>query len=295
MRAVELPRPLARPQEVGGARVPVAGRRVASHERLLVVEQERLVARPDVDLVDDALVAEVDADRLHEPQRATDLARDSLVAPSLERARDELLVPGVHLRQVGEAALREGAQQVERGDGLVVRLHHPLRIGHPGLGRRLVRVDRVAAERRELDALHALRERRAGLRELPCDATDLDDRQRRAVRQDRGHLQEHLEALPDRDRGDVAERLCAVACLEEERPPLDRLAEGAAERARLAGEDERRQLPEPLADGLDRGWIGPLRLLQGGQRAPRRRCPWLGDRHAAECSGRRFDASRRSS
>ena len=92
------------------------------------------MARPDVDLVDRALVAEVDADRLHEAQRAADLVRDHLVAPPLERARDELLVPRVHLREVGEAALGERAQEVERRDGLVVGLHHPLRIGHAGLG-----------------------------------------------------------------------------------------------------------------------------------------------------------------
>jgi hypothetical protein len=92
-------------------------------------------------------------DRLHEPERAADLVRDHLVAAPLERARDELLVPGVHLRQVGEAALRERAEQVQRRDGLVVGLHHPLGIGDPRLGRGLVRVHRVATERRQLDAV----------------------------------------------------------------------------------------------------------------------------------------------
>ena len=123
-----------------------------AHERLLVVEEQRLVARPHVDLVDRALVAEVDPDRLHEPERAADLVRDHLVAPALERARDELLVPGVHLGQVGEAALRERTQQVERRDRLVVRLDHPLGIGHARFGRRLVGVDGVPAERGQLDA-----------------------------------------------------------------------------------------------------------------------------------------------
>ena len=294
VRPVGLPRPLPDPEEVRRARVPVAGRRVAAHERLLVVEQERLVARPHVDLVDRALVAEVDPDRLHEPQRAADLVRDHLVAPALERARDELLVPRVHLRQVGEATLRERAEQVERRDRLVVRLHHPLGVGHARLGRGLVGVDRVPAERRQLDAVDPLGERRARLRELPCDPPDLDDRQRRAVRQHRGHLEEHLQALADRDRRDVAERLRAVAGLEQERPPLDRLAERPAERPRLAGEDERRQLPQPLANGVDRGGIGPVRLLQRGQRAPRRRRPGLGNGHAVECIRGRFDAPRQN-
>ena len=294
MRAVQLPGALAGPEEVRRARVPVTRRRVAAHERLLVVEEKRLVARPDVDLVDRPLVAEVDPDRLHEPQSTADLVGDHLVAATLERARDELLVPGVHLREVGEAALREGAQQVERRDGLVVRLHHPLRVGHARLGRRLVGVDRVAPERGNLDAAHRFGQSGARLRELPRDPADLDDRQRRAVRQHGGHLQEHLETLADRDRRDVAERLGAVAGLEQERAPLDRLAERALERPRLTGEDEGRQLSEALPDGLDRGRVGPLRLLQRGQRAPRGRGPGLGHGHANECSARRFDASRQN-
>ena len=101
-------------------------------------------------------------------------------------------------------------------------------------------------------------------------------------------------ASEDRDRGDVAERLGAVAGLEQEGAPLDRLAERAQERPRLTGEDEGRQLSEALPDGLHRGRVGPLRLLQRGQRAPRGRRPGLGHGHANECSARRFDASRQN-
>ena len=52
--------------------------------------------------------------------------REPLVPPALGRRRDELLVPEMHLRQVGVAALRERAQQVERRGRLVVALDHPL-------------------------------------------------------------------------------------------------------------------------------------------------------------------------
>ena len=61
---------------------------------------------------------------------------DLLVAAALGRARDELLVPLVHARDVGEAALRERAQQVERARRLVVGAQHALRVGHARLGRR---------------------------------------------------------------------------------------------------------------------------------------------------------------
>ena len=105
----------------------------------LVVEHESLVARPDIDLVQLRRVREIDAAGPHEADRPLDLGGDDLVALSLRRARDELLVPHLHLRQVGEAALREGAKQIERGRGLVVGLDHPRRVGGSRLRRRLRR------------------------------------------------------------------------------------------------------------------------------------------------------------
>ena len=55
-----------------------------------------------------------------------------LVAPTLGARRDELLVPGVDPGEVGEAALGEGPQQVQRRRRLVVRLHEPVGVGHAG-------------------------------------------------------------------------------------------------------------------------------------------------------------------
>ena len=210
---------------------------------------------------------------LHEPQRAVDLPGDRLVAAPFRRARHELLVPRVHLREVGEAALREGTQQVEGGDGLVVRLHHPLRVGHAGLGQRLVGVDGMAAERRQLDPVDDLGLRAARLRELTGDAADLYDRQGGAVGEHGGHLQEHLQPLADAGGGVVPEGLRAVAGLEQERAALRRLAERRAQGAGLAGEDEGWKRPQQLADGGDRSRVGPGRLLHCGPVAPGGRRP----------------------
>ena len=109
MRAVELTGALADPQQVGRAVVPVVGEAVAPGERLLVAEDQRLVRRVEVDLVELVLGVEVDAAGGHEAQRAVDLAGERLVAAALGAGVDELEVPRVHARQVGEAALREGA------------------------------------------------------------------------------------------------------------------------------------------------------------------------------------------
>ena len=268
VRAVGLPRALADPEHVRRAVVPVAGQRVAAREALLVVQHEALVARPDVDLVQLGLAREVDAAGGHEAQRALDLARDLLVAAALGRARDELLVPLVHARDVGEAALRERAQQVERARRLVVGAQHALRVVDARLGRGRVVVDQVAVERRQVDVADALGGRRARLRELAGDAPHLDHRQRRRVGQDDRHLQQDPQLLADRDRGGVVERLGAVTGLEQERAPGGDLGERVLQRPRLAREHERRH-PAQLARGRSRP---ARRRATRAAAAPRARC-----------------------
>jgi hypothetical protein len=153
----------------------------------------------------------------------------------------------VHVREVGEASLREGAEQVERRSRLVVAVDEPLGIGNARFGRRLLRVDDVPAERRDLDAVHDLGRRRSRLRELAGDTADPDHRQRRRIREHGRHLQHHLEPLANRRSRDVVERLDAVAGLQEEGAALAHPAERCEKRARLAREDERRQAVQPFA------------------------------------------------
>ncbi len=93
MRTIELVRPMADPQQVRGAVVPVAGDAVAPGERLFVSEEERFVRGVEVDLVELRLRLEIDAARSHEPQRAVDLLRELVVAFALAPAGDELEVP----------------------------------------------------------------------------------------------------------------------------------------------------------------------------------------------------------
>ena len=195
--AVELAGAVADPQQVGRAVVPVAGQRVLAGERLLVVEQERLVAGVDVDLVELQLGVEVDAAGGHEPQRALDLGREALVAPALGAGVDELLVPRVDLGEVGEAALGEGAQQVEGGGRLVVAADQPLRVGPAGGGLELEVVHHVAAEGRQLDAVACLGGGGARLRELAGDAADLHRRHAGAVGEHHRHLEDDLQLVAD--------------------------------------------------------------------------------------------------
>ena len=117
---VELAGPFTAPDEVSRSVVPVAGERVPAGHGLLVAEDEGLVAGVEVDLVQALLRAEVDPARRHEPQGPVDLGGDGLVALALPARGDELLVPHVDLGQVGEPALGERTEQVERRRRLVV-------------------------------------------------------------------------------------------------------------------------------------------------------------------------------
>ena len=216
MRAVELAGALADPEQVRRAVVPAVGEAVPTGQRLLVAEEQRLVRGVEVDLVQLQLGVEVDAARGHEAQRALDLAGDGVVSASLGTGVDVLQVPGVHAREVGEAALGERPEEVQRGRRLVVRLHQPRRIGSPGVGIEREVVHHVAAERRQLEAVAGLGGRRTGLGELTRDAPDLDRGDAAAVGEHDGHLQDDLQLVADRVGGERVERLGAVAGLEHE-------------------------------------------------------------------------------
>ena len=104
-----------------------------------------------------------------------DLARELLVTV-VGRVRGEATVPAVHLAEVGESALREGADEIERRGGSVVALHQPARVGLPGLGREVVAVDDVAAVGGQRHVAAGLGVARARLGELARHPAHLDDR-----------------------------------------------------------------------------------------------------------------------
>ena len=83
VRVVETARPLADPQQVRRAVVPVAGQRVLPRQALLVVEQQTFVRREHVDLVQPPLGREIDPARRHERERALDVHRERLVPTTL--------------------------------------------------------------------------------------------------------------------------------------------------------------------------------------------------------------------
>src|SRR5690606_10247521 len=90
VRAVDLTRALTDPHEVRRAVVRQTRARVDAREGPLVVEQERLVAREELDRLERV---EVRAARGHEADRAVDLRRGALVARVGGVVREEAPVP----------------------------------------------------------------------------------------------------------------------------------------------------------------------------------------------------------
>ena len=168
MRAVQLASAFADPEHVRRAVVPAAAERVLTGEGLFVAEQQRLVAGVEVDLVQVVVVLGVDAAGPHEPQGSVDLGGDLVVGAALGAGCDELLRPGVDPAEVGETALGEGPQQVQRRRRLVVGLHQTFGRRRSGpLGRGRV-VDDVAAERRQVELTDTLEGADRGLANWPA-------------------------------------------------------------------------------------------------------------------------------
>ena len=115
--------------------------------------------------------------------------------------------------------------------------------------------------------------RRARLGELAGDATDLHDRHAERVGQHDRHLQDDAQLLTDVDRRELLEALGAVAGLQQERVAGGDLGQRRLQRAGLAGEHQRGIAGDLLQRPIELAQIGPVGLLIGGVRLPRRGCP----------------------
>lgn len=206
----------------------------------------------------------------HEVQRVVDLARQLLVALPGRGGLHEVLVPGVHLAQIGVAAGGEGAHQVERGGGGVVHPLQALGVRDAGLLVEVEAVDRVTAVRRQGHAVTGLGALGARLGVLARDTADLHDRHGGGVGEDSAHLEQGLELGPDVLGAHGVEGLGAVAALQQERVALRDGRQTGAQLVALAGEDERRirlEVRDHIAQSLG---IGVLGLLRRGQVSPGR-------------------------
>ena len=210
----------------------------------------------------------VDAAGAHEVERLGDAGRQLLVAVSLRAVLDEAEHPAVRVLEIGIAAGREGAQEVERRRRLAIGHLDAVRIGRARGLVELDAVDDVAAIARQLDLTLALDGRGARLGELAGDAADLGDRHRPGEGQDHRHLQEDAEEVADVVGVVLGEAFRAVAALKQESLAGGDLGEPLLQLPGLAGEDERRIGGDPALDGGERRRVGIGRGLLDRPRAP---------------------------
>jgi hypothetical protein len=121
MPVIELARTVADPDHMPRGRVPVARGGIDARERLLVAEQQRLVAGVEFRRAQFRVALEIEAAGAHEIQRIGNAVRQFLVTARLLRILDEAEHPLMHAAEIGEAAGRERAQQVQRRRRLAVR------------------------------------------------------------------------------------------------------------------------------------------------------------------------------
>jgi hypothetical protein len=136
--------------------------------------------------------------------------------------------------------------------------------------RRLVlAVDHVTAEGGNLKVADRLGRRGARLHELAGHARQPHYRDTGGVGQHGRHLQDHLQALADRGRRVLMERLRAVAGLQTEGLTDGNLSKRFPQAAGLPRKYERRLRANLLHDLVGKLTARPIRLLRRGELAPR--------------------------
>ena len=230
---------VADPQHVGRRIVPVPGQRIAAGHRLLVGQVQRLVAGIEACSLKLRHGLRVDPAGLHEVQRLANPVRHFGEAVGPRAAPHEIQRPLVDLAQVGIAAGREGAQQVERRRGLRIGLEQALRIGDARFSGEIDPVDVVAQIAWQFDAILHFDRRRARLGKLSGHAAHLHHRLLAGKGQHHRHLQQHAEGVADVVGVKFGKAFGAVPALEQETLARRHFGQVRLQRARLAREDQR--------------------------------------------------------
>ncbi len=273
VRAVQLPGPLADPDEVTGGVVRLPGAGVDPGQGVLVLQDQRLVAGVEVDGPEHVVV---DAAGHHEGQGSIDLVGQVLVLHPGGGVLDEVGVPAVHAAQVREAAGDEGPGQIEDRRGGVVDAEQPLRIGLARLGGEGEPVHRIPAVRRQRDPFPGLARRAAGLGELAGQPAHLDDRHLGGVGQHHGHGEQGAQLALDVGGRHPVEGLGAVPALQDEGLAGGHAGHLGPQFIAFAGEDQRRQGTQLGHHLGHRIGVGIVRLLRWIQRMQRRQRGNLG-------------------
>jgi hypothetical protein len=163
-----------------------------------------------------------------------------------------------HAGQVGVAALREGAQKIERRRGLAERLDLPAGVGTTCIRGEGDIVDDVAAVARQFNAVALFGAGGARFGELAGNAADLHHRRCGGIGKHHRHLQEHAEEVADIIGAMLGKAFGAIAALQQESLAVGDAGQRLLQAARLAGKNQRREGGKLLFD-VDQGL--PVRIV----------------------------------
>ena len=235
---------VADPQHVRAGVIPVAGQRILPSQRLLVREQQRFVAGVELRALQLRHRVGIDPARIHEIERFANTISNIPILLGPWAASHEIMCPGMNLMQIGIATVRKGAEQVQRGGGLVIGLHHALRIGRAASGVERDVVDDVAAIGGELDAIDRFGVGTARFGELAGHAAEFYRRQLRREGQNDGHLEQDAEGIADIVRVEFGERFGAIAALKQKCLAIDDARKIRRQVTGLTGKNKRGKAAE---------------------------------------------------
>ena len=219
---------------------------------------------------------QIEAAGLHEAERLGNAVGQFDVAARLRTVLDEAEHPLPHARQIGVAALRKGAQKIERRRRLAIGGDLPARIGVARLLSEGDVVDDVAAVARQFLAVALFGRRGAWLGELAGDAADLHHRRSGGISEHHRHLQEHAEEVTDIVGAVFGEAFRAVATLQQESLAVGDARKLLLQTARLAREHQRRERGKLLLGIGQYLQVRIIRHLLDRLLAPTIRRPTLG-------------------
>jgi hypothetical protein len=194
----------------------------------LVDEVEPLVAREELDRLSSVDVRSPSASMNASPSGECPAHRLVLLAPLGRETRvlHERPVPVLGVVDVGEAAVEQRADEVERHRRVLVAADHQVRVGPAGVGVEVGAVDQVAevAGQFHFDSTSAPSTPFSvgldrGLAYCPANRPTRVTGRLQPVDEHQAHLEQDLELVRDGLGPAVIERLGAVAPLQDEPPP----------------------------------------------------------------------------
>jgi hypothetical protein len=211
--------------------------------------------------------------RLEELHRLGDRIQNLLIRILERRVSHETEIPIFGMMQIGEPAVDQRADKVERERGALVAAQQEFGIGLALQGAEPRTIDVVASVAWQRHSVPSLGIRRARLCVLAREAPHAKDGLLQALQEHEAHLQQDLQSPCDIVGLAILEALGAIAALKQKLLAALRGCELRVQLLHLPGDDEGGQPTQGSDRALESHRIAVLRLLSGRTALPACRMP----------------------